>query len=129
VLRDLELTGGDETEKLTESEILYVADALSNANAVSGQAHRRKSGQGTEIEIPEIDLSETDIKARQAAATLAMAISKRTTIALFKFAEILKFLAHVLPREHDYLKDVILDLIVTNGSNTSRKVQTLMSNQ
>jgi hypothetical protein len=126
VLRDLEVTDGDETEKLTEPEILYVADALSNANAVAGQAHRRKSVQGTEIEIPEIDLSETDIKARQAAATLAMAIYKRTTIALFKFAEILRFVAHLVPANVDNLDRIQYELAVENKSRRSRKVFCLL---
>jgi hypothetical protein len=117
-----------DAKQIPECDIIGISHAysLANSSLSYGQSHRRKSGKDTEIVIRNINLSKTDVEARQHASTLAMNVAKQSAIALLKFGEILRFVAHLVPANVDNLDRIQYELAVENKSRRSRKVFCLL---
>lgn len=111
---------GDGKDTLSETDILVISDAYSQADASRGSAHRRRSGQFTEICVSNIELEDKDVKPRMDACSMILSICKESCVALLKFADLLRFLGHVLPFDEE--SDVEITLDVVNESNNSRMV-------
>jgi hypothetical protein len=109
----------------SNADLLYVRDAWAKASVAQGESHRRKSGYTPEILIKRINLKNTDILARQKACNLAMEICKQSTFSLLKFADLLTYLADIIPVDSRAIQGRDLAVVATNSSCNARKVRFL----
>jgi hypothetical protein len=80
-------------------DILSISESYSNSSESSGQALRRKSGYASQIRLDGLDLSKVRMKEWQVACTLSRDVCRKVTVALFKFGDVLKFLAKRIPEK------------------------------